>query len=133
MERATTIRLGLLVSLLSMVPARPGAATPKEETWILVESPHFTVASNAGEKWARPVAAEFERIRAVFLSALANAEEDPYQPIIILAVKGEKSYLELLPEYWETEGPRPAGVFLQGADKHFMALRLDGRRGLARS
>ena len=128
MGRGTTIRLGLIISLLWTVAGEPSTAA-KKETWVLVETPHFTVASNAGENWARVVAAEFEKIRAVFLRALASAEEDPYQPIIILAVKNEKSFQELLPEYWETKGPRPSGVFLQGADKHFIVLRVDMPRG----
>ncbi len=124
MRRDTTIRRGLICSLVWTMAGVPSTEA-KEEKWIAVQSPHFTVVSTAGEKRARRVAVEFERIRAVFLKALPRAEEDPYQPIIIFAVNNEKLLQELLPQYWETKGPRPPAVFLRGADQHFVALRLD--------
>jgi hypothetical protein len=50
-----------------------------------VRSPHFVVASNAGEKEARRVADQFEQIRALFHTAFPNLRVDPAEPLLILA------------------------------------------------
>ena len=123
---------GLFYSLLATVaiglstPHASQGATGKPDAWVEVRSPHFTVISNAGEKEARRTAGDFERIRAVFLTMLPRAKDDG-SPIVVLAVKNEDSLKDLLPQYWERKGRRPAGIFQRGFDKHFVALRLDGR------
>ena len=98
------------------------------DDWVEIVSPNFTVISNAGDKRGREVARELEKIRAVFQSALLKAKQDPKQPIIVLAVKNEKSLRELLPQYWERDGPRPAGVFQRTQDGLYVVLRVDARR-----
>ena len=40
------------------------------ETWVKVQSPHFTVLSNGSLKDAREVATGFEEIHAVFVQSL---------------------------------------------------------------
>ena len=117
--------LATLTLELSGLEATHGAAK-KEDPWIEVRSPHFTVVSDAGEKKARRTAGDFERIRAVFLTALPKARDDG-SPIVVLATKGQDGLKELLPQYWERKGRRPGGVFQRGFDKHFVVLRLDGR------
>jgi tetratricopeptide (TPR) repeat protein len=102
-------------------------AADKPETWHEVRSPNFTVVTNAGEKEGRRTAEEFELFRAVIHTVVPAINLDPGQPVIIIAVKDEKSLKKLLPEYWETNGRmRPAGVFLAGPEKHYAALRFDG-------
>lgn len=101
------------------------AASGSAEDWVAVRSPHFLVASNAGEKEARRTVRQFELIRGLFAEVF-KARVDPVQPVIILAVRGEEDLKKLLPRYWERKGQaRPAGLFAQGTDKHFIALRLD--------
>jgi hypothetical protein len=97
------------------------------ETWVEVRTPHFTVASNDGEKTARRVADQFEQIRFLFSKALISSVRlDPSIPILILAVKNEKSLSQLLPEYWAQQGHlHPAGIFVPGPEKNYIALRTD--------
>jgi tetratricopeptide (TPR) repeat protein len=97
------------------------------ETWVEVRTPHFTVASNDGEKTARRVADQFEQIRFLFSKALLSSVRlDPSIPILILAVKNEKSLSQLLPEYWAQQGHlHPAGLFVPGPEKNYIALRTD--------
>ncbi len=97
------------------------------EEWVEVRSPNFRIIANTGAKRAREVAGELERIRLVFRTALVNMPQDPGLPIVAFAVRDEKSLRELLPEYWEREGAKPAGVFLRGLDKHFVVVRIDAR------
>ncbi len=114
----------LLTVFVCAVSLRAAPATA--EKWIEVRSPHFVVVSNAGEKQARQAADQFEQFRVVFQTALPKVRLDPGQPVIIFAVKNEKNLKDLLPQYWERKGSaHPAGVFVPGRDKHYVALRLD--------
>ncbi len=114
----------LLAVFVCAVSLRAAPATA--DKWIEVRSPHFIVVSNAGEKQARQTADQFEQFRVVFQTALPKARLDPGQPVIIFAVKTEKNLKELLPQYWERKGSaHPAGVFVPGRDKHYVALQLD--------
>ncbi len=101
-------------------------ATDKTEAWIEVRSPHFAVATNGSEKQARRVADQFEQIRAVFQKEFPNVRVDPGEPILILAAKNEATLKTLLPEFWEKKGhTHPAGLFISGAEKNYVALRVD--------
>jgi tetratricopeptide (TPR) repeat protein len=113
------------LAALSLCGAAFGAGDPNQG-WIEVRSPHFVVSSNAGEKEARRIADQFEQIRALFHSAFPNLRVDPAQPVLILAAKNENTMKMLLPEDWEVKGHvRPAGLYQQGEDKHYVILRLD--------
>jgi Protein of unknown function (DUF1570) len=91
-----------------------------------VRTPHFTVASNAGEKEARRIANQFEEIRAVFQSTFPKMRVDPGEPLIIIAVRNEDSLKVLLPDYWASKGRvHPAGIYISHSDESFAALRTD--------
>jgi tetratricopeptide (TPR) repeat protein len=105
------------------VPAPPD----KPDTWIEVQTPHFIVASNDGEKTARGVADQFEQIRFLYSKALNRGLRlDPGIPILIFAVKNEKALSQLIPEYWVQEGhTHPGGLFVHGQEKNYIAIRTD--------
>lgn len=108
------------------------AASAKEQVWIEVASPHFTVMTDASAKEGRKAAEDFEQIRAVFAKAFPGARVDPGQPVIILAVKNEKDLKALLPAYWEIKGhSHPAGIFVPDVQANYVALRLDAVGGSA--
>lgn len=108
-------------------PANKPAAAGKPEAWVEVTTPHFSVISNDGERSARRIADQFEQIRVLYSRALPrNLRLDPGIPIVIIAVKNEKSLSQMVPEYWAEKGhTHPAGIFLPGAEKNFIALRTD--------
>ncbi len=115
----------LLLWLVVFLPALPAFAQ-KVQIWTEVRSPNFIVVTDAGEKQGRRVAEQFEQFRDTFRRALPRARVDMGKPLIILATKNEKGLRELLPEYWERKGGvRPAGVFLSGDEKLYVALRTD--------
>jgi Flp pilus assembly protein TadD len=122
------LRQGLLFAVLAMLLpcGRAWGASDSNLRWIEVRSPHFLVATNAGEKEARRIADQFEQIRALFHAEFANLRIDPAQPVLILAAKNENTMKMLLPEDWEVKGHvHPAGLYQQGEDKHYVILRLD--------
>jgi len=120
------IAAGVAILLAMLANVNAFGANDPNLGWIEVRSPHFVVASNAGEKDARRIADQFEQIRTLFHTAFANLRVDPAQPVLILAAKNENTMKMLLPEDWEVKGHvHPAGLYQQGEDKHYVILQLD--------
>ena len=117
----------LLVALcLGALVAGAAPAAERSPRWVEVRGQHFTVYSDGNVKQARQVAAQFEEIRGLFKRMWPLARVDPSRPILILAAKDERSLKTLLPEFWERKGSvHPAGIFVRGEDKHYIALRTD--------
>src|ERR1700731_3480886 len=104
---------------------KPNSAD-KPKVWFGVQTPHFIVASNDGENTARRFADQFEQIRFLYSKALRRGIRlDPGIPILIFAVKNEKSLSQLIPEYWAEKGDtHPAGLFIHGQERNYIALRI---------
>ena len=69
--------------------------------WVEVRTPPFTLAGNADGKTERRVADQFKPIQFPFSKALiARVRLNPSIPILIFAVKNEKSLSQLPLEYW---------------------------------
>lgn len=83
--------------------------------------------SDDGEKTARRIAEQFEQIRLLYSKALSgNLRLDPGIPIVIIAAKDEKSFSQIIPEYWLQKGhTHPAGIFLPNPERNYIALRTD--------
>ena len=116
----------LLAVCLSALATSAASAADRGPRWIEVRSPHFTVYSDGGIKQARQVAGQFEAIRDLFHRLWPWSRVDPSRPIVILAAKDEGSLKALLPEFWERKGSvQPAGIFVRGEERHYIALRTD--------
>jgi tetratricopeptide (TPR) repeat protein len=112
----------LLASLLFLLSMHCLAS---EKEWIEVRSQHFQVLSDGSDKDARRMAREFEQIRAVFSRQFPTLRLDSGAPLLVLAVRDEKSMKALAPALWKTKGAKPAGLFLHGWEKNFALVRLD--------
>lgn len=110
---------GVVVGLgLGLAPAAAADAP-----WVEVESPNFSVYSDAGAKTARRIALQFEQVRLAFGGLWPGARTTSPRPVVILAVKDDSGLKTLLPEYFERKGgKRPAGITVPSADKYFIAL-----------
>jgi tetratricopeptide (TPR) repeat protein len=98
----------------------------KEEPWLEIRSPNFTVYTNVSDKDGRRIAEQFEQIRALFRTLLPEAKLDSWLPMVVLLAKNEKTMKALLPEYWEDKKrAKPAGVFFDREEKDYIAMRLD--------
>src|ERR1700736_620702 len=130
MSPSRYVCVGLLfsIALLADVSARSKPfPADKPETWVEVQTPHFIVASNDGENTARRISDQFEQIRFLYSKVFnGGIRLDPGIPILIFAVKNEKSLSQLIPEYWAQKGhTHPAGLFVPGPEKNYIALRTD--------
>jgi tetratricopeptide (TPR) repeat protein len=124
------LRLGFLPFSFFLLAAPflplPLHAAHKPATWVEVRSPHFTVVTDAGAKHGRDVATHFEQIRGVFKKLLPNLRVDPTVPVVIFATHNGEGLGELLPGFWKKKGERhPAGMFVPGLERNYVALRLD--------
>jgi len=119
--------MGMYVVLgLTTVFTPLAAAREKPDRWLEVRSPHFQVISNGNEKQARKAAAQFERIRSAFQKALPGMRVDPSAPIIVLAVKDEKTFTALEPSSWKGKGQmKRTGLFLRGPEKNYVLLQMN--------
>jgi tetratricopeptide (TPR) repeat protein len=116
----------LLAFFLLLLPAR--AAAEHHETWMAIESPHFTVLSNAGESEGRRTALQFEEIRALFHYLFAKFRVDSGKPTVVYALKNEDSLKLLMPAYGQNSKSMHLGGFYQiGYDKNFAVVRTDLR------
>ncbi|HKQ85556.1 MAG TPA: hypothetical protein VJS43_02175, partial [Candidatus Acidoferrales bacterium] len=94
------------------------------ETWVKVASPHFTVISNAGEKNARNVAANFERIRATLAILHPSLRVDASAQTIIVVPRDVSTFDKLMPSY-RKEDDHVAGLFRAGWEHNYVIIRLD--------
>ncbi|HLX85115.1 MAG TPA: tetratricopeptide repeat protein [Terriglobales bacterium] len=101
-------------------------ASANTEKWVEVQTPHFVILTNSGDKHGRRLADEFERMRAVFHKRFPKASVDSASPIIVIAVKDKKDFQTLEPAAYLAQGQlNLAGLFLHTPDKNYVLLRLD--------
>jgi Tfp pilus assembly protein PilF len=113
-----------------LVVAWSGAAgvVTGAETWIEVESPNFTVVSNAGERTAGKTAAEFEQVRAAYAKVWPWAHLAQGKPMIVLALRNERTLRRWAPSYYEVKGGIDVSSgWASGVDRVYLLLRTDYR------
>jgi len=109
--------------LLFLVTLNGSASTP---TWVQVQSPHFTLITDANDKQGIHVLDQFERMRWIFQTLFPNANVDPAAPILVIAARNKKDFAALEPEAYLAKGQMSlAGLFLNTEDKNYILLRLD--------
>lgn len=124
-EEVLALPIALVVTGSLLVAASTSPPTAAGE-WLLVESPHFEVMSDASENDARRAAEELELIRAVFSLAVPGlpAREGPRIPV--LAARDEASLKRLLPHLEESgRSEIPGGLFWRTSHRNFIVLRTD--------
>lgn len=124
MFRSSLISLPILLITLCLALPNPTFAEKKEPNpWLQINSAHFTVITDAGDKRGREVALRFEQMRAVFASIFNKDHLNQPVPLTILALRDEDSYYKLAPLHNGQPIDVP-GFFLPGEDQNFIALNL---------
>jgi tetratricopeptide (TPR) repeat protein len=108
--------LCILVAL-SVLPS----AYADAPAWVEVRSPHFSVATDAGEKRGREVALRFEQMRAVFGALMVKANVNIPIPLQIVAFRNTKEFRQFAP-LWHGKPTQLAGLFQGGEDRSFIML-----------
>src|SRR2546423_14129500 len=80
-----------------------------EQQWVEIHSPHFSVATDAGDKRGRDVAVRFEQMRAEFGALMAKAKVSTPIPLQIIAFRNSKELRQFSP-IWPCKSTETAGV-----------------------
>jgi tetratricopeptide (TPR) repeat protein len=118
------LRLSLPALVLCGIVACAGAvARAAEPQWIRVNSSHFSVLTDAGEKKGREVILRFEQMRAVFAQLLMKTRLHMAEPLDIIALKTDKEYGQIAP-IRQGQAISELGFFLPGEDRNYIVLNL---------
>ncbi|HZB88635.1 MAG TPA: tetratricopeptide repeat protein [Terracidiphilus sp.] len=114
-----------LILLLSLATAMP-LARAAEPVAIEVTSPHFTVVTQAGDKQARHLLDNFERMRWMFHTLFPKIQVDPEAPMVVIAARNRKEFQSVEPAAYLAKGQIDlAGYFTSSSDRNYILLRLD--------
>lgn len=117
-----------LVPLVFAAALATGRESPRK--WIEVRSPRFTIVTDSGEKQGRRIAAHFERMRAIFHQAYPDRDDDPDDPVLVLAVKSKDQFRTLEPNTYLSRKALPVhGMFVRAGDTNYILMRLDAEAG----
>lgn len=112
--------------LLCILAAAYTSVYAAEQPPIEISSPHFTLITDTGEKQARHIVDNFERMRWMFQTLFPKANVDPSAPIIVFAANNKKEFQALEPAEYLAKGQlNLAGYFLSSTEKNLILLRLD--------
>ncbi len=112
------LRLPLLACALCASVLLPVAeARGSEPKWLRLDSAHFTVLTDAGEKKGHDVLLRFEQMRAVFGQLLLKEKLNMPQPLEIIALKNDT-------EYEKVAYPGSDGFFLPAEDRNYVVLNV---------
>ena len=92
-----------------------------EPQWIEVQSPNFSVVTDAGEKRGREVAMRFEQMRAVYGILITKAKVNLPIPLQIVAFRNTKEMRQVAPLF-NGKPTEVAGLFQGGQDRSFIML-----------
>jgi tetratricopeptide (TPR) repeat protein len=116
----------LAAGLILLCTVLTGAASAAPPSWVEVRSPHFLAISDAGEKPARHLLDELERMRWVFQTLYPEGKVDSAEPILVLAAKNRKTFQTFEPAPYLAKGALAlSGYFLRTQDRLYILLRLD--------
>jgi tetratricopeptide (TPR) repeat protein len=123
------LRPALFLWLGFAVLFAPGLSpAERHDAWMEIQSPHFTVFSNAGEYEGRKAALQFEEIRALFQHLYPALRVDSGKPTIVFAIKNEDSLKLFIPSYGQnSKGMHLGGFYHPSYDKDFAIIRTDIR------
>jgi tetratricopeptide (TPR) repeat protein len=118
--RSLRLAFPMFVALAAIIHAE------HRENWIEIQSPHYTIYSNAGEHDGRRVATQFEEIRALFEQSFSKLRVDFGKPTIVYVLKDENSLKLLMPGYGQNkDSMKVAGQYHVSNDKNYAVVRAD--------
>ncbi len=107
--------------LLALTLSAVTIASASDPQWIEIQSPHFSVVTDAGERRGRETAMRFEQMRAVFGALMTKANVNLPIPLQIVAFRNTKELGQFAP-LWNGKPVQLAGLFQSGEDRSFIML-----------
>ena len=110
-----------LLCVLAMLCAESRAAN--QPAWQQINSTHFTVITDAGDKKGREIASRFEQMRSVFATLLGKDRLNQSVPLTILALASDKAYYQAAP-LRQGQPTDVSGFLVRGDDQDFIVLNV---------
>ena len=110
------------------------SARSSEPKWIRVNSAHFSILTDAGEKKGREVSLRLEQMRDLFAQLFLKTKLQMSEPLDVIALASDEEYIRVAPlrQGQPTSAP---GFFLPGEDRNYIVLDLaadDSWRAISR-
>ena len=100
------------------------ASTPRLTGWHEARVPGFVIVSNAGERQTRRLATRVCGWRNMFARLWPQADPGT-KPVVVLALNSISTLCAILPTDCASGHAKPAGLFLPGLDRDYLAIALD--------
>jgi tetratricopeptide (TPR) repeat protein len=111
----------LSLALVGIVLFGSLSSRAAEQKWLRINSDHFLVLTDAGQKRGHEIVARFEQMRAVFADLLSRKQVRMAEPIEIIAIADPQKFAQLAPPAAGQPNTAP-GFFLAGEDRIFIVL-----------
>ncbi|MGH9505008.1 MAG: hypothetical protein ACRD20_19310 [Terriglobales bacterium] len=98
-------------------------ASSSEPKWIRVNSAHFSILTDAGEKKGREASLRLEQMRQVFAQLFLKTKVQLPEPLNVIALQSDEEYIRVAPIRHGQAISAP-GFFLPGADRNYIVLDL---------
>ena len=119
-------RLTVLAFAAALLVAVPAGALPRaKDRWFEVETTHFTLISNAGERSTRTIASDLEKFMAVLEGLIGRELESPL-PSYVYVFKNESVFRDYKP-LWQGKPANLSGYFQERSDGNLIAINGDRR------
>ena len=110
-------RNGVLFSVLLTCVTLVSPAGAADNSWLRINSAHFSILTDAGDKRGREIVLRFEQMRSMFSILLMRPKLNLSEPLEIIAVKDDKEYAQLA-----YKGQNPKAFFLPGEDRNYIVV-----------
>jgi tetratricopeptide (TPR) repeat protein len=97
-----------------------------KESWLQLESPHFLVLSNAGEKASVKTARQFEQFHAALARLLQISRESAISPVRVILFDSSASFFPYQPRY-RNKTKETGGYFLHRPDGNYIVITRESR------
>src|SRR4051812_41699853 len=115
----------LLPALFLLALSFPSAVFGRgsEPKWLRVNSAHFSVLTDAGEKKGREVSLGLEQMRDIFSQLFLKTKLQLSEPLDVIALQSDEEYIKVAPMQKGQPTSAP-GFFLHGDDRNYIVLDL---------
>ena len=113
----------LLPAVLCLAVTASGFARSSEPKWIRINSAHFSVLTDAGEKKGREVNLRLEQMRDIFAQLFLKTKLQLSEPLDVIALQSDEEYIRVAPLRKGQPISAP-GFFLPGEDRNYIVLDL---------
>ncbi len=107
--------------LYASIPSPASPARAPEPKWTRINSAHFSVLTDAGDKQGREIILRLEQMRDVFAQTFLKSKLQFPRPVDVIAVRDDEEYIRLAPVRQGRPISAP-GFFLTGEDRGYVVL-----------